>query len=523
MKMKKLLSVLMAAVMLCLAVVPSFAAEGCDCGHSPLIIVGGMNGRPLILDEGTANEKQIWPPVIDYAQVALAAGKGLAAYGLTKDWNRLGDAIMPLAVELMAPSACDADGNSMYNITTATYPESVAHYPELHIGEKSEEGLVASAYEKYGGSHVYFFNYDWRLDPMDHAKDLNAMIQKAKAETGHSKVDIAACSMGGAITMAYLATYGYSDIDTCLFITSAFSGSLIGTELLKKNVHIDKDALKHYLNLNVNSETGLDALLDIVVEILDLTGALDTLLNGANSMIEALLDRVYTEILAETMCRMPGVWLLIRDDAYEQAKAAFLDEDENAVLIERIDDYHYNVMQKRKQIIDDAMAAGVKVVFTSHYGDAVLPFAPSAIHDADGLLETECTSAGAVVANLGTTLPEGYTQQNECCGKNHLSPDRIIDASASMFPDQVWFFYQVPHVGCLYGSQYNEFLFWLLDSEEQPTVWTNPAYPQFMTTTDKGMTISPTEPPSGYFGDIKTMTDLFEVIRRVLMFINALS
>lgn len=342
-------------------------------GIRPLIIVGGMNGRPLILDEGTANEKQIWPPVIDYAQVALAAGKGLAAYGLTKDWNRLGDAIMPLAVELMAPSACDADGNSMYNITTATYPESVAHYPELHIGEKSEEGLVASAYEKYGGSHVYFFNYDWRLDPMDHAKDLNAMIQKAKAETGHSKVDIAACSMGGAITMAYLATYGYSDIDTCLFITSAFSGSLIGTELLKKNVHIDKDALKHYLNLNVNSETGLDALLDIVVEILDLTGALDTLLNGANSMIEALLDRVYTEILAETMCRMPGVWLLIRDDAYEQAKAAFLDEDENAVLIERIDDYHYNVMQKRKQIIDDAMAAGVKVVFTSHYGDAVLP------------------------------------------------------------------------------------------------------------------------------------------------------
>ena len=71
-----------------------------------------------------------------------------------------------------------------------------------------------------------------------------------------------------------------------------------------------------------------------------------------------------------------------------------------------------------------------------------------------------------------------------------------------MFPEQVWFFRGVAHVGTLYGSQFCDFVFWLLEQEEQPTVWTDAAHPQFMAAGDKGMTLHPTTAADLKSGDV---------------------
>ena len=60
-----------------------------------------------------------------------------------------------------------------------------------------------------------------------------------------------------------------------------------------------------------------------------------------------------------------------------------------------------------------------------------------------------------------------------------------------MFPDQVWFFKDVHHVACPYGSDYNAFVLWLLAQKAQPTVWTDARYPQFFGTNDNGQTLYP--------------------------------
>ena len=490
--MKKLFSVLFAFVFISLAVVPAFASQNCCCGHTPLVVVGGMNNYPLVRDEGTKNETQVWPPVIDYKKVASAAFLGLSDAALSLNRNKFADRIIPLANSLFEPAACDANGNSKYNITTKTFPLSMENYPEIVAsGYKSEEGIVHTACDKLGADHVYYFNYDWRLDPMELAKALNNMIETVKAQTRHNKVDIAVCSLGGSTALAYLQEFGCNDIESCVFLSSAFSGSLAASEIFTGHVTVDKTALKQYLRINVNLKNNMDCVLDTFVDVLDETGSLGIIVMLANKFIGSLQERVFKEVLIDNLCTMPGMWSLVREDAYEQAKDTLLDKTKYAGLIKKIDSFHYNVRQKRKEIITDAMRKGMTVYFCSHYNDAMIPLYPSAVVQSDGLIETVCTSAGAVCAPLGSTLPKGYVQKNTCCGKNHLSADGIIDASTCMFPEQTWFFNNVAHVGCPYGSEYSEFVFWLLSSQTQQTVWSNPLYPQFMTSEDRGATIHP--------------------------------
>jgi hypothetical protein len=394
----------------------------------------------------------------------------------------------------------------------------MANYPDLiNHATTSEEGLLRDACDKLGADHVYYFNYDWRLDPLEHAEKLNAMIQRVKTETGHNKVDITACSLGGSLTLAYFAEFGYDDIDSCLFLSSAFSGSLAASEILTGQITIDKTALKHYLRLNINANNDLDYILDTFVEVLDQTGSLEKLVDFLNGMLGALKDRALKEVMVDTLGTMPGMWSLVREGSYEQAKSALLDSPKYAALITRIDDFHYNVREKRQELIENAMQSGVKIFFSSNYEDSMIPAFPSAIKQSDGLIETVCTSTGATIAQLGEKLPDGYIQVNDCCGKNHISPDRVIDASTCMFPEQVWFFRGIAHVGTQYDSEYNDFVFWLLEQEDQPTVWTDAAHPQFMAAGDNGMTLHPTTTADGnkkaVFDYVSNIFKIFEQIK----------
>ena len=59
--MKKVFSLILCAVILFCAAVPTFADhEGCDCGFSPIIYVGPLGCTPIVRDAGTENEQQLW-------------------------------------------------------------------------------------------------------------------------------------------------------------------------------------------------------------------------------------------------------------------------------------------------------------------------------------------------------------------------------------------------------------------------------------------------------------------------------
>ena len=87
--MKKCVSILLAICLVLSCSLPVFAAneaaEPCDCGKTPIVVVSGMGALPFLLDEGTAPERQGFPPKVDIGKIVL---KGLGAVLLSVvTWN----------------------------------------------------------------------------------------------------------------------------------------------------------------------------------------------------------------------------------------------------------------------------------------------------------------------------------------------------------------------------------------------------------------------------------------------------
>lgn len=87
------------------------------------------------------------------------------------------------------------------------------------------------------------------------------------------------------------------------------------------------------------------------------------------------------------------------------------------------------------------------------------------------LIDTKFGSLGAVCAPIGTTLKADSANK-------YLSSDLLVDASTCAFPDSTWFVrYQDHNDFC---DAYNDFVYYLLTFDGQPTVTSNAAFPQFM-------------------------------------------
>lgn len=505
--MKNFFSIILALIMATLGVVPAFAVQDCDCGKTPMILVSGMNTFPLVLDRGSENETQVFVPELDITSIALKTVGGLLAAAVFRDWNKFGDAFIPLANDLLEPVAFAPDGTSKYNVTTATFPESLASYPDLASGG-NEFGLLHTACDKLGADHTYFFNYDWRADPLANAADLNLYIENVKAETRHSKVDIAACSLGAAQILAYIAVYGTDDLESCIFLSPMLSGAYVASECMTGRIEVGPSATMRYLKQMLKTEDGSKNPITVILDVLDYVGLFGQVLKLLNNGIDSLGDRLANELVIDIFATMPGIWAAMRPDAYEVAKQNLLDPQEHALLIEKIDFFHYNVRLKTAEILQNAMDAGVKVAIVSHYNTPAIPLFESADETGDGVLDTYCTSGGANCAPIGKWLTDG-AGQNYSAGGNFLSPDSAIDASTCFLPDKVWFFKNLRHVGCPYDSEYNEFVFWLMEQEEQPTVFSNPLYPQFFATDDGGKTIYPLEAGAATLKETSSPTSIW--------------
>lgn len=480
---RKLCSIVLALTLLLGCALPGLAAAGgCGCGTSPLIVISGMNAWPLVRDAGTEREQQVFAP--DTQAILRLVGQlagPVARFAVTRDYEKLGDDILPAVYALFEPLACEADGSSRYDITTTVYPESMASYPEF-VNEEgyltNEPALVRAAAQEIGADHVYYFNYDWRLDPMEHAKQLRAYVERAKAETGHDKVNLAGASMGGTIAAAYLAQYGSADIDNFTMLSSAFTGTTLVGDLFTGKVAFDKGAL-----IRILKEVAGQRALDVLLDALDRAGVIDALLPVLDSLVAQLKGRVYDEVFQDTFVTMPGIWGLIAMEDYEQAKAYLLDPEKDAQFIERIDAYHYKVQKRLPELFQQAMQDGVKINVVSHYNLQGVPLTPSYREQNDNIIDTKYTSGYAVCAYLDETLPAGYRQQNTVCrdaAHNHISGDRIIDASTCLLPEQTWFLKDLKHVGYIYDTPLMAFILWLCLSDTQRTVQDAEPYGQFM-------------------------------------------
>ena len=486
--MKKLLSFLLTVCLLFGILSVDVFADAGNYNGAPLIVISGFGTVPLYLNADTSDAERVFFP--SAKRILKNAVQLMPPYFRLKrdgNYDRFADKMDPLVFDIFSQSAMDASGNPLQNVSVRTFPLTADHYMDFFKKQpKDEQALVRGAIDVLGAENTYFFSYDWRLDPLEHADSLQDYIRNVQSQSGKQKVILAACSMGGVVAMAYLSKYGTRDVQTLILDNTAFQGITMVGEMFCKDYAVDKDLTIEYALQFTQMPEQLKSFIRTAVSR---SRAADRLVDFAGTLLDKTKDQTSAEVLYPLFANMPGMWSFVNAQDYERAKQTALDSHKNSELIRKIDAYHYGVQARAKQILQKAVNQGCRIAITANYGKYAIPLTKSMRVCDDYLIDTALASGGAVCADVQQTLPENYVQK--CDRKhNHISPDRVIDASTCMFPELTWFVRDMGHLDYPYRSEGMDFLMWLIRMDTQYTIRTSARYPQFMKYDVKNKTLT---------------------------------
>lgn len=470
--MKKLLAVLLSVLLICTSVFSvSVYAEDADMSYdTPIVVIRGIAFTGLTIDEGTPDEREsvVLPDSEAIKSLALNVVKTLIFE------QRLDvDAIADVADKAIGSLACDENGNSIYSVSYSKYPLSANHYNNYDDDAPGEWGIYSSAIDCYGAEKVYFFTYDWRMDPTDIADDLHEMIERAKSDNNSDKVDIVCCSMGGIIADCYLYEYGYESIDTIIFDSSTFCGTHFTTDLLQGKILISPEMLKYFVGDLMGNQ--------FFAAVLYYVGIFDVVSDFVMKyIVEEYKVEIYDKFLRDVFGTMPMIWAISQPDEYDACVDFMFHTDElksqYAGLLSRIDNLHDTLIG-----MDDLLRSlpknGVKVAVVAAYNTQMPPLYASAMTTGDSLLEADCMLGRATVADIGRSLGLDYTG-------SRVSADKCIDLSNVLFPEYTWAIKDGTHIIGDYGTDAADLIMSILGSKVQPTVNSFARFPQFMIMTD---------------------------------------
>ena len=510
--MKKVLSILLALVMIFSLMQIAFAAEEV----TPIVVVRGMGSE--IYEGEVSEENKVYPP--SSGEIAKAVGEFVPALTravLTKDYSKLGNSVSSIKV-MFEKYSCDENGNLNSNVTAKIYPESMAvYYDEFLELNDPETGMCCAFADEIGKENVYYFNYVWSQSPFTHAEALNKYIENVLSETGAKQVSIIACSMGGTIAMSYLYKYGNSKIKNLVLASTAFQGTEIVGQLFTKDVDIDiLDALRYF-----GEFLGYDFIQTLVTAAQK--GIKPSIFSSVNSFFDELVagmkEVAFSDVFMDTFVTMPGVWALMPASYYEDAKAELFTDRDPYAFMKEIDEYMYFVQSKAENIIADARNSGSNVYIVATYFCPGIPLYENNDDYTDNLIDLKYASGGATVAKYGEKL-SGTTNLN--CGDashSHLSADKVVDTSSCMLPEQTWIIRNVGHMNYYYGTGLCSLLVYLMTSEDEVSVHSNELYPQFTEFNNVTKALTPLEdhtPTSAEFSWANILVDFIARVIKVL-------
>lgn len=472
--MKKFLSVVLAFVIVFSLCVPAFAAEECNCDILPVVFVPGF-GEGIYQNPGSEDEISVFPPEQEAIDEALPDIIKAVVFGIIfRNYEAFGTYAIQGADKLIGGMACNPDGTSPENVGIDADP-----LPSEDTHKIVNYEFSASDVDEPTGD--YYFAYDWRLDPIENAKDLKTFIEHVKTLTGHDEIVLSCHSQGNTVVASYLHLYGSDGIAKLVFLSPAFKGlSLVGALLTRTaTVEGKGEAVVEYVKGIMDYDNVQNQLIIALISSLEKVGVLDCLLGIIQDILDSQLDRVYDEFLIDVMGTMPGVWSFVPDEYYEEAKkATFRGLEKYDELEKKTDYYHYNVQNNVEKLIDEAKANGTSVVIAAGYDISNIPVTPEEATHADFLVDTKYMTIGATCAPISGSLGDGYKQADTSCGHNHVSADNKIDASTCAYPEHTWFVKGNTHNS--FSTAYRDFLKWAILFDGQPTVHSSEQYPQFL-------------------------------------------
>ena len=462
--MKKIISVLLAVLMAFTCVMPAFASTGVE--HLPVILLQGDGTQIYVPDENAPNgEKNVWD---DLFEGVSGSGKIIETVanillpflteGLLFDkWDNYYNTFYEEIAPLFDPLRMDENGDPRYN--SGLGKEDKAH--NISAPKQNPANWQGGKYD----SQDYIFRYDWRVDPLEVVDELHQFILEVMRTTGKSKVNLAGNCLGGSYVLAYLAKHGTDGhIKNVFFNTTVGNGTDLLTDAYCGDIVLDQAALQRFLNQNVQKDgetvAGLLKTTPIINELIltsyDLL-AQTHVLEGLGMTFDELYQKIYAGLVPKLaiaiFATMPGYWSIVSPERYEEARNFVFGKEGDEMyeeykgLVARLDNYYNTVSSKKNEIISNCQAAGVYFGATAKYGYQMYPFVKSQNELGDQLVDLEHSSFGATVApDVYSKLPDAHIQAAIKAGTDkYISPDKMVDASTSLFKDSLWVMKNLSH------------------------------------------------------------------------------
>lgn len=501
--MKKLISLILCVVMLCCAASPAAAADGgCQCGFSPIIYVGPLGCTPIVRDAGTADEQTLWKLDTKFLLANLKdVLPQLTKALLTRNTQLLGDALVTFVNACFGDLALDSEGRSKANVTT----------PELNVPQGSAHGPDSD----------YYFDYDFRLDPYEHAQRLHEFIAQVKALTGHDSVKLKCSSMGGVVLSAYLEQYGYDGIDVIICRCGPLWGTAVAGEAFTGRIELNATALARYGEDAIPFlETGfaddfIEGTLYALLGALKAAGVIDGLCALGDRLIKDVGEQVFREALIPIFGTLPGIWAFVPEEYFHEA-VAFMQLPAQGGLHDKVFAYR-TAMANIAGNLTAAKNSGVKVCLICGYNVQRTPLVTLWRSTSDGTVDTKYASLGATCGNTKEPLSEDYVKA--LADKTHLSPDHMIDASTCALPDCTWFVRDWLHCN---GNAGIDELFELVMTGDEVSVTAFEQFPQFLEADDDADTVTPVTGAPNAWLRLKASPSWLNLIRFLFSFLRSL-
>lgn len=484
--MKKAVSIILAVSMIfsVLAVGASASAVKTTCGGNcdtcPSVVVPGIgqsnvwaldeNGDYILDDEG--ERVTAFPAIFDIGYIIKRAIFPVLLTLITQQDAGLSDALSDVILDSFAVNMCDNNGKNTGNIEVEKYPYSVAECSEYEKKQIYNNVPLLDYAEQAGEDHLYYFAYNSFGNHLDIVNELYDFIQMVKRETGHDKVNIVPISMGGSVANGLLEYHPevMDDLNKVVYIVPALDGSTIVGDLLAKDLtFLDKEFL-----FNGFLETLMDEDEARMIEVIARIIPDDVLLKGLKAAVNTLVD--------EVACNITTLWALSPAEYYPQLARDLL-SDPSKAEIKRQTEMYYHAQLNSDKNIQALVDKGVEVFNIVDY-DVPLYCIGNTWNDdnADGVIHLDSTSMGVKSARVGETLPSDYVQANTYCSNpdhNHISPDRVLDASTGLLPDTTFYFDAQNHEKTARNDIIISLATRILATDDIKDVYSTPDYPQF--------------------------------------------
>lgn len=451
--------------------------------ETPVIIVHGMsqNNTYLVDENGNWVPDETgyvtgWPLEIDVMPLLKRALPNMLASIVTRSDVGLTEAMYEGTYNALSLIEKDNEGKYINNIVTPCYEMPMSELPEAVREEYYNFLPIQELSEIVGEDDVYYFGYDSLGDVMYETEKLHHYIHDVVLpKSPNGQVKLCHISLGGTIAINYLETYpeDYELIKKMVFVIPAIDGSDIIGDLYTGNLSVfyDDDTLYEDLLVTLLGDTYLAYLLNMVLRILPD----DVLKSALGGLADGLVD--------VAAVRTTMLWALCPDAYYEEAKAKWLDGNDDLKSIAEDVEYFMNARANFEENLNELRETGCEVFDIACYDVNLFPLCKNyRTKNADRVIHAASPSMGATFADLGTTLGDDYKAAGTYCDNpehNHLSPDGVVDATTGLLPCTTWYFKAQAHEQLPQNDVALTLAIRVMADNNMKDVYSNPAFPQF--------------------------------------------